>query len=298
MKKNKLILMSAALGLILGACSKDSNDDSNPANLAQLQASVEEITSNVTASGDWTVTNFVDSGQNKTADFTGYGFSFNSDGNLVAVNGSTTVTGTWSVTIDDNSSDDSMDDSSNSSIDHDCSGCTIDQLAEVLSACSNWFVEKLEIGNDKLEDNYAGYDFNFGADGTVTVTAGADTFTGTWEASGSGNSIQVTLAIDGLSDIPNTWTLHEIELYNGESNVDLRIGDNRLRFRNSCTIGTFTGSGSSSGEVDFNIFFASPADFAELTEDWNIISYSASKIELIHVSGGNGGTDLLTFEKN
>ncbi len=298
MKKNKLMLMSAALGLILGACSKDSNDDSNPANLAQLQASIEEITTNVTASGDWSVTNFVDSGQNKTADFTGYGFSFNSDGSLVADNGNTTVSGTWSLTIDDDSSDDSMDDSSNDNSVDDCSGCTIDQLAEVLSGCSGWFVEKLEIGSDKLEDNFAGYDFDFGADGTVTVTAGAETFSGTWEASGSGNNIQVTLTIQGLSDIPNTWTLHEIELLNGESNIDLRLGDNRLRFRNSCTIGTFTGSGTSSGEVDFNIFFASPADFAELTEDWNIISYSASKIELIHVSGGNGGTDLLTFEKN
>lgn len=298
MKKNKLILMSAALGLVLGACSKDSNDDSNPSNQAQLQASIDEITTNVTASGDWSVTNFVDSGQNKTADFAGYGFSFNADGSLVADNGNTTVSGTWSVTIDDDSSDDSMDDSSNSSSVDDCSGCTVDQLAEVLSGCSGWFVEKLEIGDDKLEGNYNGYDFNFGADGTVTVTAGSDTFTGTWEASGSGNSIQVTLTIAGLSDIPNTWTLHEIELYNGESNVDLRMGDNRLRFRNSCTIGTFTGSGSTSGEVDFNIFFASPADFAELTEDWNIISHTDSKIELIHVSGGNGGTDLLTFEKN
>lgn len=298
MKKNKVILLSAALGLILGACSKDSNDDPNAENLARLQASIDEITGNVTAAGDWSVTNFVDSGQNKTADFTGYGFSFNADGSLVANNGSNTVSGTWSITIDDDSSDDAMDDSSNDGILDDCSGCTVDQLTEVLSGCSDWFVEKLEIGSDNLEDSYSGYDFNFGADGSVTVTAGSETFTGTWEASGSGNGIQVVLAVAGLTDIPNTWTLHEIELFNGESNVDLRVGDDRLRFRNSCTIGTFTGSGTSSGEVDFNIFFASPADFAELTEDWNIISYSATKIDLIHVSGGNGGTDLLTFEKN
>lgn len=38
-------------------------------------------------------------------------------------------------------------------------------------------------------------------------------------------------------------------------------------------------------------------DFDDLSEDWNYISNSSSKIELIHVSGGNGGTDYLTFEK-
>lgn len=55
---------------------------------------------------------------------------------------------------------------------------------------------------------------------------------------------------------------------------------------------------SPSNDLDFNIAFSTPANFADLTEDWNIISYTATKIELIHVSGGNGGTDYITFEKN
>jgi hypothetical protein len=53
-----------------------------------------------------------------------------------------------------------------------------------------------------------------------------------------------------------------------------------------------------SSDIDFNIAFASPADFAELTEDWNIVSYSSNTISLIHISGGNGGTDTLVFTKN
>lgn len=51
-------------------------------------------------------------------------------------------------------------------------------------------------------------------------------------------------------------------------------------------------------DLDFNIFFASPPDFEDLSDDWDIVSISNSKIELIDVSGGNGGTDYLTFEKN
>ncbi len=55
---------------------------------------------------------------------------------------------------------------------------------------------------------------------------------------------------------------------------------------------------SPSNDLDFNIAFAAPANFADLTDDWNIISYTATKIQLIHVSGGGGGTDYMTFEKN
>ncbi|GAB3719284.1 hypothetical protein GCM10028861_17090 [Flavobacterium koreense] len=51
-------------------------------------------------------------------------------------------------------------------------------------------------------------------------------------------------------------------------------------------------------DLDLVINFNSPANFADLTDDWDIITYTASKIELRDVSGGNGGTDLLTFEKN
>jgi len=51
-------------------------------------------------------------------------------------------------------------------------------------------------------------------------------------------------------------------------------------------------------DLDFNIGFLSPAQFAELTDDWEIIERSATVIKLRDVSGGGGGTDLLTFTKN
>jgi hypothetical protein len=59
-----------------------------------------------------------------------------------------------------------------------------------------------------------------------------------------------------------------------------------------------SGDDSSSSDLDFNIAFASPANFSELTEDWNILEKTNTKIKLVHVSGGNGGTDYITFEKN
>lgn len=83
--------------------------------------------------------------------------------------------------------------------------------------------------------------------------------------------------------------------------------DNTLTATNNST--TITGTWSitdssnsnddsySSDDIDFNIFFLSPSNFSELSEDWEIVMKTTTKIELIHISGGNGGTDNLTFEK-
>jgi hypothetical protein len=161
--KNRKIVNLAIIVLLTAtfiACSEDDNSPSNDDNNNNTAAEIQQ-TSNLMMSGDWVITNFNDSGQNETSDFNGYVFSFNSDGSLVATNGNTEVSGTWSI-VDDSSNDDSND-------------------------------------ND---------------------------------------------------------------------------------------------------DIDFNIFFSSPDEFSELSEDWDIVSKSDTRIELIHISGGNGGTDLLTFEKS
>lgn len=51
-------------------------------------------------------------------------------------------------------------------------------------------------------------------------------------------------------------------------------------------------------DIDVNIGFASPAEFADLTDDWDVAERTGTRIKLVDVSGGNGGTDYLTFEKN
>ena len=57
---------------------------------------------------------------------------------------------------------------------------------------------------------------------------------------------------------------------------------------------------SSDDDIDFNISFPVPEtdDFDDLNDDWDIVSYSSTTISLIDISGGNGGTDTLVFQKN
>jgi len=54
----------------------------------------------------------------------------------------------------------------------------------------------------------------------------------------------------------------------------------------------------SSDDLDFNINFNLTNDFEDLNDDWDIISHTSSELLLKDVSGGNGGTDELTFVKN
>ncbi len=105
---------------------------------------------------------------------------------------------------------------------------------------------ELSFDSDKVEtDNFTGYIFTFNDNGALVAVKDSTTITGTWSVTDSNSSDD-----DG-----------------------------------------------GSSDVDLNIFFASPPDFEELSDDWDIISVSNSKIELTDVSGGNGGTDFLTFEK-
>ena len=147
-----------ALGFFLIAFSCSTDDSIITDNTAEIN----QIT-NTAKSGTWHISSYIDSGQNETNDYTGYNFSFNDNGVLLASNGSNEIIGTWSITDENNSS------------------------------------------NDDSNDN---------------------------------------------------------------------------------------------DDIDFNIFFSSPPNFEELSDDWDIVTTSNSKIELIDISGGNGGTDTLTFEKN
>lgn len=121
--------------------------------------------------------------------------------------------------------------------------------AELRSAAQNgqWRITYYFDSDKEETSDYAGYVFTFGADGTVTATNGTTEVTGTWSVTDSSSSDD-----DSFDD---------------------------------------------SSDVDFNLFFASPPDFEELSDDWDILEYTSGRIRLIDVSGGDGSTDYLTFEK-
>ena len=55
-----------------------------------------------------------------------------------------------------------------------------------------------------------------------------------------------------------------------------------------------------SGKVKIPIAFETETDgpFESISDDWYVLTATNQKIELEHISGGDGSIDLLTFEKN
>lgn len=118
--------------------------------------------------------------------------------------------------------------------DDDCNNCSTDYLTTILTGCPDWYVDKLELADLDLEDLYAGFLFNFSADGSLTVDTGVATLPGTWSSNGTGNNIAVVLDIPLLPDFSFNWNLHEVE-EGGETQVDLRRpNDDRLRLKSNC----------------------------------------------------------------
>lgn len=118
--------------------------------------------------------------------------------------------------------------------DDDCDDCTQELLANFLTGCQNWYVDKARKNNNNYDTVYDGYDFNFFTDGTVTAFWNSTLATGTWYTTGTANNISVIINIPGLSYCNNTWSLQEMNT-NDLTKIDLRVGDeDRLRYRNTC----------------------------------------------------------------
>lgn len=105
----------------------------------------------------------------------------------------------------------------------------------------SWRVTLFQEDNSNQTNHFNGYVFTFNSNGSLIAVNGGTTQTGTWSTNGDDSSNKLWIAFPTAPD---------------------------------------------------------DSPFEEITEDWQIIAKTPSKIELKHVSGGDGSTDLLTFEKN
>jgi len=101
--KNSLInlLVFVIAVLAFKSCSKDDANNTVKIDASDIPAIEAAITG-----GDWKISYYFDSDKDETTDYAGYVFTFQSDGVLAVSNGSTALSGAWSLT---NSSSDSSD---------------------------------------------------------------------------------------------------------------------------------------------------------------------------------------------
>jgi hypothetical protein len=106
---------------------------------------------------------------------------------------------------------------------------------------------------------------------------------------------RITKFIDSEQDETNHFSGYDF-IFNENGVLTSNNGANT--YEGTWSISDSNSSDDSPDDMDFNILFNLTNDFEDLNDDWDILSVTSSKIELVDVSGGNGGTDFLTFEKN
>lgn len=109
---------------------------------------------------------------------------------------------------------------------------------------------------------------------------------GTWK---------ITKFVDSGTDETSQFSGYNFS-FNNSGVLNANNGSNN--FDGSWSITDNNSNDDSQDDLDFNINFSVTNNFDDLSDDWDFVSQSETKIELIDVSGGNGGTDYLTFEKN
>ena len=90
----KNLLTAILFFTLLVSCSR-SNDDEN--NSVSYQTFDVNLVQNTAQSGDWRITYFYDSNRDETGYYSGYRFTFNPNGTVIAVNGETEINGVWSI---------------------------------------------------------------------------------------------------------------------------------------------------------------------------------------------------------
>lgn len=108
---------------------------------------------------------------------------------------------------------------------------------------------------------------------------------------------RITKFIDSGDNETNNFSGYNFT-FNSSGTLNTNNGSNDYSGTWSITDSNSNDDDDSFDDLDFNIYFNLTNIFEDLNDDWDITSYSTTKIELIDISGGNGGTDYLTFEKN
>jgi hypothetical protein len=141
----KSLLLLPVLAILFASCSKSDTTSDPVADLA--------IQKNIVVQSDWAITQFTDSGIDKTSEYSGYKFKFNLDGTLVAVSSDTTFTGSWVLALGNNKPDDngniSNDDKLNKMTISLSGNLQIDRLSH------KWLAEKISTTEIWLRDDNA-----------------------------------------------------------------------------------------------------------------------------------------------
>ncbi|MCT8338606.1 hypothetical protein MG296_00940 [Flavobacteriaceae bacterium TK19130] len=234
---------------------------------------------NTLTDGSWYVNLLEDDGEDETCDYVAYEFVFASNQTVTATSDNNTVNGTWSATgsgasldlnlnFDTTGEDDPFDDLND---DWDVSNFTTELIELIDISGGNGGTDYLNFGRNPAD---------CGGTGTGDVQELMDILVdGMW---------YVETYLDDGNNETNDYTNYTFDF-----NTD---GTVAIDANGTSESGTWSvGFDDNVLKVTLNLGPTSPLE--ELNDDWNVDNYITTRVELFDISGGNGGTDTLVFEK-
>lgn len=220
------------------------------------------------SSGTWYVTLFSEDGSQETSRFYNYQFTFQPNGIITAVKGSTEIKGSWKKISDSGKTkmvitfpNVSPFDELNEDWEILLQNQDVIQLKHVSGG--NGGTDLLTFGRLPVASP--------GNDVTISVPAGS------WK---------VSSYIDKDRDRTSYYSGFGF-VFNSNGNIAVTT--------NSATVSGTWSSILDSGKNKMILKFPATARLDELNDDWEVIAQSATKLELRNVSGGNGGISTLVF---
>lgn len=226
---------------IIDDCGEDNDDEieclnlNYPITISYYNAG-SQTPSTITINSDSDLYNFFEDFDDDDYATINYPISVtDADGSQVVINSNTELEAAIEAAESScNNSDD--DDDINDDDDDDSDNTPISPNFISVLESGEWHVSYF-FDDTNQTSNYSGYNFSFESNGTIGVSVSSSNLSGTWES---------------------------------------YVDDNEDTL-----------------EIDF-----SSSQLEDLSDDWEIIEFSATQIRLKDVSGGNGETDFLTFTKN
>lgn len=229
----------------------------------------------IVTTGEWYVNYFFDD-IDETGDFAPYTFTFNTDGSAQASTNNGNTAGTWSFIT-------------GSSINKfDLFFGDLDPLDEL---DEDWEIIEVSETIIRLKDISGDGSTDYLTFGRTPYTGGSGNTNNFVQELTSGNWYVNLLNDDGEDEtcdyVAYQFTFNANGTVTAVSTTETKNG--------------FWTVTNSSNDLDLvlNFDLNGPSDpFDELNDDWDVSNFSNIMIELIDISGGNGGTDLLNFGRN
>ncbi|MGW9685954.1 hypothetical protein [Flagellimonas sp. 2504JD1-5] len=248
-------------------CDEDDDNDFNDDDCDSC--TTNQLSDALTACSDWNVDKLERNDQDLEDQYTAYDFNFMADGTLNAVSNTDSFAGTWEASGSAN----------NISV--------IINIPNLPDFNATWNLHEIQqgdvdfrLGDDRLRfksDCVSNGGGNGGVDDTALVQALTN---GDWYVTNYFDDVDETALFDGM-------------VFNFAADGSATADDS-----GAITNGTWsTGSGDET-ELELNLNFGMNVPFDELLEDWDVLEATDDIIRLKDISGGDGTTDFLTFERN